>query len=259
MAKKYTMWSPYTYVLDNPILFIDPDGREAKKWPPDYEKIKQAGRHALKTTGAFLAGVGNSWASNQVGNAPGTRGDPSDWGGNANAAENGQMVGDALSVFTGTVEMVVGSVAAEAGIFAAPETFGASLVITGEGAALAAHGYVGASSGLQNLMAGDDHLQGGDRLPNERLTEAPSKRGNAPKGDDGKPVELHHRDQTPSGPIDEMTFTDHRGKGNYKKNHSNTGQIPSLIKRPVFGVQRTQHWRQEWDSGRFTNLPKPGG
>ena len=84
----------------------------------------------------------------------------------------------------------------------------------------------------------------------------PEKRGNAPKGDDGHPVELHHRDQTMDGPLDEMTRTDHRGKGNYKKNHPNTGKSPSKIDRSRFKKQRNEHWKREWDNGRFDNLKK---
>ena len=45
------------------------------------------------------------------------------------------------------------------------------------------------------------------------------KTGKAPIGPDGKPMELHHRDGTPNGPLDPMTMTDHRGGENYKKNH----------------------------------------
>lgn len=28
LAHEYAMWSPYTYVIDKPILFVDPDGRD---------------------------------------------------------------------------------------------------------------------------------------------------------------------------------------------------------------------------------------
>jgi len=101
-----------------------------------------------------------------------------------------------------------------------------------------------------------DLLQGGKRLPNEKLKAAPSERGKSPTGEDGKPVELHHRKQTEDGPIDEKTMTEHRGKGNFKKNHKNTGGLPSKIDRKKFDDLRKQHWQKEWDSGRFKNLEK---
>jgi hypothetical protein len=40
--------------------------------------------------------------------------------------------------------------------------------------------------------------------------------GRAPTGADGKPMELHHHDGTPDGPLDPMSRTDHRGGENYK-------------------------------------------
>ena len=91
----------------------------------------------------------------------------------------------------------------------------------------------------------------GRKLPNDRLTAPPPSRGRPPTGDDGNPVELHHRGQKPDSPLDEMTRTEHRGEGNFSKNHSNTGQEPSAIDRAEFRKERQQYWEQEWDSGRF--------
>jgi RHS repeat-associated protein len=45
------------------------------------------------------------------------------------------------------------------------------------------------------------------------------RQGRAPIGPDGKPMELHHRDGTPRGPLDPMSRSDHRGGENYMKNH----------------------------------------
>ena len=106
-------------------------------------------------------------------------------------------------------------------------------------------------SDKKSTTGDDDTLQGGDRLPDSKIKSPPAKRGNAPVGDDGKPVELHHREQTPDGPIDEKTREDHRGGENYKKNHTNTGQENSKIDRGTFKKQREQHWQTEWDKGRW--------
>src|SRR5262249_44665127 len=94
----------------------------------------------------------------------------------------------------------------------------------------------------------------GTKLPRRRLIAPPAKRGDAPGGEGGKPVELHHRGQEHDSPLDEMTREDHRGKGNFKKNHSNTGQEPSKINRSKWKSEQKAHWREEWDSGRFENF-----
>ena len=94
----------------------------------------------------------------------------------------------------------------------------------------------------------------GKKISNCELCSAPNKRGNAPIGNDGHPVELHHRNQKSDGPIDEMTRTDHRLGENFKKNHSNTGQEASKIDRAAWGNQQKQYWRNEYDSGRFDGL-----
>ncbi len=95
------------------------------------------------------------------------------------------------------------------------------------------------------------------KIPKDKLKYKPKKRGDAPIGEDGKPVELHHTDQSlgNKSPRDEMTMTDHRGKGNFKKNHPNIGQKPSTVDRAESGKQHKQHWKDDWDSGRFDNLP----
>ena len=51
-----------------------------------------------------------------------------------------------------------------------------------------------------------------------------------------------------------MTRTDHRGAGNFKKNHQNTGQKPSEIDRAQWQKEQKQYWREEYDSGRFDDF-----
>jgi RHS repeat-associated protein len=97
-----------------------------------------------------------------------------------------------------------------------------------------------------------------EKVPKEKLKFKPSERRRAPIGSDGKPVELHHMDQKlgNDSPRSEMTQTDHRGEGNYTENHPNTGQDPSTVDRSESSQQHKDYWNQQWDSGRFDNLPK---
>jgi len=102
-------------------------------------------------------------------------------------------------------------------------------------------------------VGGDDVLvhnnNGPKRLPNDELIP-PSKRDNAPiSKKDGKPIELHHDGQMPDSPLKEMHMTEHRGSGNYKKNHPEKG--PSQIDRPKHDKNRKEHWSQVWDDSNW--------
>lgn len=95
------------------------------------------------------------------------------------------------------------------------------------------------------------------KIPRDKLRK-PKKRGNAPIGEDGHPVELHHNDQSlgNKSPRSEMTRTEHRGEGNYKKNHENTGQKPSTVDRAEARAEHREYWTEQYDSGEFDNLPE---
>jgi len=96
---------------------------------------------------------------------------------------------------------------------------------------------------------------GGIEMPLDRITQLPKSRGDPPKGDDGKPLELHHRNQNPNGPIDEMTQTEHRLGENFRKNHENTGQSESSVDHGPWWRQHVRdHWKAWWD--RF--MPERG-
>jgi RHS repeat-associated protein/uncharacterized repeat protein (TIGR01451 family) len=105
------------------------------------------------------------------------------------------------------------------------------------------------AASLAGIYSGND--TGGNRMPPNRIDSPPTQRGNAPTGDDGNPVELHHRGQQPGSPLDEMTQTDHRIGDNYAKNHPNTGQENSKIDRGKWGNQQKNYWKNEWDRGRW--------
>lgn len=67
------------------------------------------------------------------------------------------------------------------------------------------------------------------------------KEGLAPIGYDGKPVNLHHMDQTDACDIAEVADSYH--KSNYSTLHTNTGQSPSKINRKEFNNWRKSYWR----------------
>ena len=80
------------------------------------------------------------------------------------------------------------------------------------------------------------------------IKHPPSKPGNAPLDANGHPIELHHDSQDPNGKLVPMTRDQHRGKGNFSKNHSNTGQQPSRINRATFQKERENFWQSMWDA-----------
>jgi hypothetical protein len=93
-------------------------------------------------------------------------------------------------------------------------------------------------------LAKDVSQSGGKPYKDTPENKEKMQQGKAPTGNDGKPVELHHPGQA-NGPGKEMTRTEHRGKGNFKKNHSNTGQQPSKIDRNAADKARREHWKNK--------------
>jgi hypothetical protein len=67
---------------------------------------------------------------------------------------------------------------------------------------------------------------------NLRLME----KGRPPVGRDGLPVELHHRGQQPTGPLDELMSTTHDSVSHPVS--------PSQIDRSKFAGERARYWRQ---------------
>lgn len=89
-----------------------------------------------------------------------------------------------------------------------------------------------------------------NKVPNNEVT-APSKKGNAPiSNKDGEPIEIHHNEQEPLGPFNEMHPSDHRYGDNYKKNHPNYNKR-SKIDRIQFGKWKREYWEKEWENGRW--------
>jgi hypothetical protein len=74
------------------------------------------------------------------------------------------------------------------------------------------------------------------------------EQGLAPIGRDGKSVNIHHIDQTNSGPVMEITATEHQQ--NYSNLHTNIGQEPLQIDRNAFSSWRKEYW--QWRSKNLT-------
>ena len=108
----------------------------------------------------------------------------------------------------------------------------------------------GSESGTNTGNPVIDNMQ--NRVPNNEVTP-PNKRGNAPiSNKDGKPIEIHHNNQEPLGPFDEMHPSDHRYGENYKNNHPNYNG-KSKIDRTQFREWKREYWEQEWDNGRWND------
>ena len=84
------------------------------------------------------------------------------------------------------------------------------------------------------------------RIDPEKISAPPSKPGNVPIGNDGKPIEIHHADGA-DGPLVEMTQTEHRRGGNFKANHPDGHPKLTAKERKQFNKDRRQYWRDRPD------------
>lgn len=113
---------------------------------------------------------------------------------------------------------------------------------------------VGAGEYVVHNNCGQNNTFIGQRMQrrvDDDLLEPPRERGQAPiEKATGRPIEIHHVNQDPNGPFEEMTAAEHRGPGNYAQNHPFRGQ-PSQIDRELFNQQRTAYWAAEWNRGRW--------
>jgi hypothetical protein len=191
----------YGFVGGNPASKADTDGHDWPSW---------------SEVGNFVSAAANAYGSDNLlgaGRVEQT----------TNAGKLGQAFGDGAATVSGVVETLSG---------AGGEVGGAILDLSGVGAIVGipvnivsagviAHGVTtGLVAGVH--LANDASQSGGKPYKDTPENKEKMQQGKAPTGHDGHPVEIHHPGQT-NGPGKEMTRTDHRGKGNFKKNHPNTG------------------------------------
>jgi RHS repeat-associated protein len=201
----------YVYVRNNPLRYIDPDGH-------DFWDFLSGATNAFSTN--FFAGVGRQSTSN------------TDY-------RLGQAVGDAAATIVGTVETVLGGGGMVGGLALDATGVGAVVGVPANVIAGAAvvQGATAAVTGVTYLAKGvyDATAENADRM----------KAGKAPVGKDGNPVELHHAGGKQNSPLEEMTRTEHRGPGNYTKNHPDTNKSPSQIDREKFRQKREKYWKNK--------------
>jgi A nuclease of the HNH/ENDO VII superfamily with conserved LHH len=215
----------YGYVRGLPTVNADLDGHDWPSW---------------SDVGRFIAGAANAYGSDNLMGAG--RMDQT-----STAGKLGAAFGDGAATIQGVGETLLGATGEVAGLALDATGVGAigGIPLNIASAGLMVHGGSTALQGGVHLAK--DASESGGKKNYEPTPEnlEKMKKGEAPVGNDGNKVELHHDGQKSNGPLKEMTRTDHRGKGNFKKNHSNTGQKKSEIDRTQSDKDRAIYWKGE--------------
>ena len=182
LAESYYPYSPYNYVLNNPIILIDPDGMMVD--PPWWAK-------AL----AYGNGILNSIGSNATGGAPGTRMPADEAYDSETLAEfyaMGQGAGDKMSIAGGTGMMILSVMGIGGEVTAAPQTGGSSLAAITGTAAMGAEGALLAWGGLKGIFSDDRRVNMNDGDSGGNSNNIPE---NIHEGQQGKHIEGHNNYQ----------------------------------------------------------------
>jgi len=132
--------SSYHYVWNNPMKFIDPDGRAAL-----YALGGNTIKGFFKAAGAYILGVANAVGSNSLLGAG--RQDPSTFGEYASWAQAGLTSGDVISTVQGGAQMLSGTVSS-----LVVTSTGIGVVATPASVGLAVHGATTSAKGIDNLL-----------------------------------------------------------------------------------------------------------
>ena len=200
--------SPYTYCGNNPVLRIDKDGRI-------WETVWDVG-NMLYDAGAAVAA---------------------------------HIRGDHVSAQSHWVDLGVDAIAAALPFVPAGTTKALKAADKGVDAVKTAKQVDKASDVSKTVIGNKENLQieiSPENKIDRSLLNPPARPGNAPTfKSDKTSVEIHHEGQNPSGPFKEMHWQEHRGKGNFKKNHSLKGE--SRIDRNKFDEMRHEYWKKEYE------------
>ena len=211
MAEKLYGWAPYAYCYDNPIKHVDKDGKIGE---------------TVWDVFSLIMGVESFTENVSQGNI------------GAAVLDGVGIIADAAAV---ALPLVPG---------------GAGAVIKG---ARAVDKAVDAVSSANKVDKAIDTAKSVEKTSSKLVIEIapenkidrsllnpPVKEGNAPTfKNNGMPVEIHNEGQNPQGPFKEMSRQEHRGKGNFKKNHSNLNK-PSNIDRNEFKKAKQEYWKKEY-------------